>query len=330
MPGVHRLHFDDGRIVLDLYWGDAATALADLAGHGRRWFDAWYLDGFAPARNAALWQEGLWPDLARLSRPGATVATFTAAGHVRRGLAAAGFAMAKRDGFGAKRESLHGRLDSPPPAAAADGTPWDLPDNAPGLPASALVVGAGIAGACAAAALARRGVAVTVLEAGEVAGRGSGNAQGVLFTRLSHRHAPLTDIALLGYLDAARCYRGLFDAGRLRAGADGELNGCFQMAGPKVRLNQLAPALAAVPELAELLDPADAAERLGVTPAASGLWLPHSGWLHPAAACRALLSASGITLVEHCGAVTLAREDGRWRALADGGRHWSADIAVVA
>jgi len=330
VPGLHRLLFDDGRVVLDLHWGDAATALADRASHGRRWFDAWYLDGFAPARNATLWEEPLWRQLARLSRPGATVSTFTAAGRVRRGLAAAGFAMNRRDGFGAKRESLHGRLAHPPPAAAGDGTPWDLPAGAPPAPASALVIGAGIAGASAAAALARRGVAVTVLEAGPVAGRGSGNAQGVLFTRLSHRHAPLTDIALLGYLDAARCYRALFDAGRLRAGADGELNGCFQMAGPKVRLDQLAPALATVPELAELLNPAAAAERLGVTPAVGGLWLPHSGWLHPAAACRALLSGGGITLVEHCGAVTLNREDGRWRALADGGRHWSADIAVVA
>ena len=330
VPGVHRLLFDDGRIVLDLYWGDAAAGLADLASHGRPWFDAWYLDGFAPARNAALWEEPLWRDLALLSRPGATVATFTAAGRVRRGLAAAGFAIAKRGGFGAKRESLHGWLENRPAALAPEGTPWDLPGHAPAAPSSALVIGAGIAGACAAAALARRGVAVTVLEAGPVAGRGSGNAQGVLFTRLSHRHAPLTDIALLGYLDAARCYRTLFDAGRLRAGDDGELNGCFQMAGPKVRLEQLAPALASIPELAEVLDPATAAGRLGVTPADSGLWLPHSGWLHPAAACRALLAGTGITAEVHCGAVTLTREDGRWLALAPDGRRWTADIAVVA
>jgi tRNA 5-methylaminomethyl-2-thiouridine biosynthesis bifunctional protein len=330
VPGVHRLLFDGGRVVLDLCWGDAAAALADLASHGRGWFDAWYLDGFAPAKNAALWEEALWPDLARLSRPGATVATFTAAGRVRRGLAAAGFAMAKREGFGAKRESLHGRLTTPLSAARQDSTPWDLPEHTPAAPSNALVIGAGIAGACAAAALARRGVAVTVLEAGPVAGRGSGNAQGVLFTRLSHRHAPLTDLALLGYLDAARCYQSLFDAGRLRTGDDGELNGCFQMAGPKVRLDLLAPVLASVPELAEVLDPPAAAQRLGVTPADSGLWLPHSGWLHPAAACRALLAGNGITLEAHCGDVALSRGDGRWQALAADGRSWSADIVIVA
>ncbi|MHA7815476.1 MAG: bifunctional tRNA (5-methylaminomethyl-2-thiouridine)(34)-methyltransferase MnmD/FAD-dependent 5-carboxymethylaminomethyl-2-thiouridine(34) oxidoreductase MnmC [Pseudohaliea sp.] len=330
VPGIHRLLFDDGRIVLDLCWGDAGAALAELAGHGRRWFDAWYLDGFAPAKNAALWEEALWRDLACVSRPGATVATFTAAGHVRRGLAASGFAMAKREGFGSKRESLHGQLAGAPPVAEENGTPWDLPETAPTAPSSALVIGAGIAGACAAAALARRGVAVTVLEAGPVAGRGSGNAQGVLFTRLSHRHAPLTDIALLGYLDAARHYRTLFDAGRLRAGEDGELGGCFQMAGPKVRLEQLAPALAPVPELAEVLDPAAAAERLGVTPAEGGLWLPHSGWLQPAAACQALLAGRGIAVETHCGEVALAREDGRWQALAADGRRWAAEIAVIA
>ena len=244
VPGVHRLLFDDGRVVLDLSWGDAAAALGDLAGHGSAWFDAWYLDGFAPAKNASLWADTLWPALAGLSRPAATVATFTAAGAVRRGLAAAGFAMTRREGFGAKRESLHGRITAPPALAAVGETPWDRPDGAPPAPASALVIGAGIAGACAAAALARRGVAVTVLEAGAAAGRGSGNSQGVLFTRLSHRRAPLTDIALLGYLDAARRYRELFDRGALRPGEDGELAGCFQQAGPKVRLDQLAPALA--------------------------------------------------------------------------------------
>ncbi|KGE05097.1 bifunctional tRNA (5-methylaminomethyl-2-thiouridine)(34)-methyltransferase MnmD/FAD-dependent 5-carboxymethylaminomethyl-2-thiouridine(34) oxidoreductase MnmC [Pseudohaliea rubra] len=330
VPGVHRLLFDEGRVVLDLCWGEAAGALAELASHGRRWFDAWYLDGFAPAANPALWASTLWPTLAQLSRPGATVGTFTAAGKVRRGLAAAGFTMAKRPGFGSKRESLRGSLSVAPATAAPGNTPWDLPAKVPNAPASALVIGAGIAGACAAAALARRGVAVSVLEAGPVAGRGSGNAQGVLFTRLSHRHAPLTDIALLGYLDAARCYRALFDSGRLRPGEDGELAGCFQMAGPKVRLDQLGPALAAIPELAEVLDPASAAQRLGITPAAGGLWLPHSGWLHPAAACRALLACTGITLLEHCGEITLAANDDGWVATAGDGRRWSAEVAVVA
>ncbi|HKK22850.1 MAG TPA: tRNA (5-methylaminomethyl-2-thiouridine)(34)-methyltransferase MnmD, partial [Pseudohaliea sp.] len=330
VPGVHRLLFDHGRIVLDLYWGAAAAALADLASHGSPWFDAWYLDGFAPARNSSLWEDALWPTLAGLSRPGATVATFTAAGAVRRGLTAAGFTMARRAGFGVKRESLHGHLAAAQPVAAAGETPWDLADAAPPTPASALVIGAGIAGACAAAALARRGVTVTVLEAGAVAGRGSGNAQGVLFTRLSHRHAPLTDFALLGYLDAARCYRELFSRGALRAGEDGELAGCFQQAGPKVRLDQLAPALAKVPELAELLEPAAAAERLGVMPADRGLWLPDSGWLHPEAACRALLAAPGTALVDHCGAVTLHRSGGGWVAEAADGRSWRGDIAVVA
>lgn len=329
VPGVHRLVFGAGRVTLDLCWADARAALDDLAGHGRRWFDAWYLDGFAPACNPALWEEQLWTQLARLSRSDATVATFSAAGAVRRGLASAGFAMHKRPGHGRKRECLAGVLARSAAPAAALQTPWDrMP--APATPDSALVIGAGIAGTSAAAALARRGLRVTVLDAGPIAGRASGNRQGVLYTRFSHRHAALTDAAVLSHLDARRRYRALFAAGLLESGRDGELAGAFQMAGAKVDLARLRPALEQLPELAEFLTPAEAAERLGVTPADAGLWLPHSGWLCPAAACHALLSHPLIEVIPGTGALNLTRTGAAWTAANASGRRWQADIAVIA
>jgi tRNA 5-methylaminomethyl-2-thiouridine biosynthesis bifunctional protein len=65
--------------------------------------DAWFLDGFAPAKNPTMWTDALYDHMARLSRPGTRCATFTAAGVVRRGLARAGFRVEKAPGFGRKR-----------------------------------------------------------------------------------------------------------------------------------------------------------------------------------------------------------------------------------
>lgn len=72
--------------------------------------DAWFLDGFAPARNPGLWSEALMEEVARHTAPGGSFATYTAAGHVRRALAAAGFEVARCPGHGRKRHMSAGRL----------------------------------------------------------------------------------------------------------------------------------------------------------------------------------------------------------------------------
>ena len=70
--------------------------------------DAWYLDGFAPAKNPELWSEVLMQSVANHTKPGGTFATYTAAGHVRRALTTAGFAVDRRTGFGRKRHMSAG------------------------------------------------------------------------------------------------------------------------------------------------------------------------------------------------------------------------------
>lgn len=79
--------------------GDARETLPRWQGRA----DAWFLDGFAPARNPELWEPGLLCAVARATAPGGTAATYSAAGDVRRRLAAAGFAVTRVPGFGAKR-----------------------------------------------------------------------------------------------------------------------------------------------------------------------------------------------------------------------------------
>jgi tRNA U34 5-methylaminomethyl-2-thiouridine-forming methyltransferase MnmC len=99
------------RIVLDgleadVIEGDARATLPRWQGQA----DAWFLDGFAPARNPELWEPGLMAEVAAHTAPGGRFATYTAAGTVRRALSAAGFSVTRRPGFGRKRHMSTGRL----------------------------------------------------------------------------------------------------------------------------------------------------------------------------------------------------------------------------
>lgn len=174
--GLVRRAFDGGRVVLCNLFGDVSRM---LDAHRFR-VDAWFLDGFAPARNPAMWSEPVLRAVAARTRRGGTLATFTVAGAVRRALAGAGFEVATRTGFGPKREMLTGRMVGTPPDPTA---PWlRLPDLR--RPRRVTVVGAGLAGAGAARALAERGVDVTVVDTEGVAAGASGHGLAVLQPRL--------------------------------------------------------------------------------------------------------------------------------------------------
>lgn len=93
-------------VAFTLIVGDARETLPTWAGRA----DAWYLDGFSPAKNPELWQPDLMAQVARHTAPGGTAATYTAAGFVRRGLAEAGFDVTRAPGFGRKRHMSVARL----------------------------------------------------------------------------------------------------------------------------------------------------------------------------------------------------------------------------
>jgi tRNA U34 5-methylaminomethyl-2-thiouridine-forming methyltransferase MnmC len=100
-PALHGPDFE-----LTVVVGDARDTLADWNGHA----DAWYLDGFSPAKNPELWEDALLAQVAAHTAKDGTVATYTAAGFVRRGLAGAGFTVSRVQGFGRKRHMTRGVL----------------------------------------------------------------------------------------------------------------------------------------------------------------------------------------------------------------------------
>jgi tRNA U34 5-methylaminomethyl-2-thiouridine-forming methyltransferase MnmC len=91
-------HCDLGTLKLNVIAGNARQTLPDWSGKA----DAWFLDGFSPAKNPELWEDTLLTQVARHTNPGGTAATYTAAGFVRRGLKAAGFSVTRTTGFGRK------------------------------------------------------------------------------------------------------------------------------------------------------------------------------------------------------------------------------------
>ncbi|MDX2234133.1 MAG: tRNA (5-methylaminomethyl-2-thiouridine)(34)-methyltransferase MnmD [Hyphomonadaceae bacterium] len=190
--GPQRLWFEDDGFALTVIHADVADGLAGLSGA----FDAWFLDGFSPARNPAMWSAAAMARLAALSAPDARAATYSVAGDVRRALTAAGFTVAKRPGFAGKRERLEARRTAP--AAPAD------------APTSVAIVGAGVAGACAAHAFRRRGVPVTVYDAAGAPGAGaSGNTAALVSPRLDRGDTGAARLHRAAYLAALDLYGAL-------------------------------------------------------------------------------------------------------------------------
>lgn len=327
VPGHHRRIFAEGRITLDLVWADAEEAVLDLASFSRQRVNAWFLDGFAPQRNDRMWSEELLVSIAQASSDGATVATYTAATAVRRALENAGFVVEKRDGFGRKREciraTLHSRKKQNLPV-----TPWDLPTHAAKPPSEAVVIGAGLSGSHIAAALARRGVSVRIVDAGSIAGGASGNLQGTLFTRLSPQRAPLADFSLQAFSYAQSFYRQLLE----NAGAElGSLCGSLQFGSAYASNSPVANTLRELPELGSVVDADEAGAILGVSVEQGGLWLPNSGWLSPPAVCSQLLQHPGIECFSGLGPITLATAQNQaWSVLAQGREILQSHTVIVA
>lgn len=311
--GWHRFSFAQGRVRLTLLVGDARRTLAALQGDA----DAWFLDGFAPAKNPELWEEGLLRAIAAHSRAGATAASYSCAGSVRRGLAAAGFRVWKAAGFGSKREMLCAQTDAGSRARLPSGT------------RHAIVIGAGLAGCAAADSLAQRGWRVTLIErSGEVASVASGNPQGILYARLSAHGTPLSRLVLAGYQHTLRMLRA-------RLPCDGEawsdcpvLQLAFDMdeaARQRAVLNLGWPE-----ELLRGVDAAQASEAAGMPLDRGALLFPGGGWVHPPALCRALVSHPLVEVRTDCAAAALHFRGDHWE-VADGQRSLAqAAVAIVA
>jgi tRNA 5-methylaminomethyl-2-thiouridine biosynthesis bifunctional protein len=298
VPGMHRLELESGRVVLTLFFGDIADGLPQL----QLAADAIFLDGFAPARNPAMWEPRLLRHLGRIAAPGCTVATWSVAAPVREAVAGAGFRVEKRKGFGSKREMLTGIL-----IPRAKSRPPETPER------RALVIGAGVAGAAVSERLAARGWEVAVIERhAQPAAEASGNPAGVFHPVMS------PDDSLF-----ARCTRASFlyllNRWKDLPGLQWNSCGVLQLARDADELGSQQRALATLgyPEAyAQFRD--------------GGIWFSEGGWVKPRSLVEGLLSRFPVEKL-------FGREverisfNGAWEAVdAKGSTIASAPVVVLA
>jgi tRNA 5-methylaminomethyl-2-thiouridine biosynthesis bifunctional protein len=359
-PGFHRIALDGGRVQLTLMLGDAADCLPQVEAG----VDAFYLDGFAPDRNADLWQPSLFDAFARLARPGAMAATYTVAAPVRQSLAQAGFVCEKRVGYGRKRHCLTARFAGPTIMISANSDSYqppfglslpkwpcahsDMPfdklrasgglvmcngklnsRDVPAMPRHVVVIGAGVAGSATAHALAARGVAVTVLERADLpAQAASGNPVGVFRPLVSRDDNRATRLTRAAFLHDLRAWAALGE--RLEWSRCGVLH-LARDADAAMKQQQALAAIAPPADYARWVDLDEARELANWPVAAPGMFYPTAGWVVPGSLCRAWLDHPSIRLKTGCAVAHLQSVSNGWQVLdGEGGVLAEADAVVLA
>ncbi|MBK1637750.1 tRNA 5-methylaminomethyl-2-thiouridine biosynthesis bifunctional protein [Rhodothalassium salexigens DSM 2132] len=300
-PGFHRRCFDDDRVALTLLFGPAAHMLSQLEAR----VDAWFLDGFAPAANPAMWDDAVIAELSRVSAPGARLATYTAAGAVRRTLAAHGWSVTKVPGYGAKRDRIDARFERRP-GSAYPGRPWCAPPAPRADAGPVAVVGNGVAAMHITRALRAEGVETVMIGAGEPASAVPG---GVAVPRLSLGDDAAARLAVRSYLHLTAPIAPDPDAAILSL-APGE----------GARFDRLMARFAWADDQIRPVDAATASDLLGTRSTAPGYLLPKS----PLAAPYMLMPdrPGRVTALDRCG-------DG-WRlTLADGSALDAAHVVLA-
>ncbi len=308
-PDLHAIDFEAGRLRLLLAFGDVATVLRELVAAA----DAFYLDGFAPSRNPQMWDERVLRGLHRLAAPQSTLATWCVAASVRHALATAGFELQKVPGFGAKREMLVGRF--------APRVPARTPAGRLAHPAARVaVVGAGLAGAAAARALAVQGLEVVTLErAAGTAAQTSGQPGGLLHGVVHPDDGPHARWLRAGALHAARDL-----APRIASGAvPGALGGLWR--GERRLQAEAMQALVVRQAL-----PPDYV-RVATGPRGRPAWFySGGGWASAPALVADWLRAAGIRVATGVAVRSIRRAPGdSWQLLGDHGECVEAADAVV-
>ncbi|HIF9432704.1 TPA: bifunctional tRNA (5-methylaminomethyl-2-thiouridine)(34)-methyltransferase MnmD/FAD-dependent 5-carboxymethylaminomethyl-2-thiouridine(34) oxidoreductase MnmC [Photobacterium damselae] len=357
----HRIILEDGLITLDLWFGDIQDCMPQVWTSDEGIVDAWFLDGFAPSKNLAMWNLDVYKGMRNLARSGCTLATFTAAGFVRRELIEAGFEMKKAKGFGHKREMLTGTIGER--TAPSNTKPWyHISARAENDTAQALndiaIIGGGVASAATALSLVRRGQTVTLYCKDEKPAQGaSGNKQGAVYPLLNGNHNALSrffapafvfarqfveqaaqnsqfDHDWCGVVQLAFGEKMGEDGNKGEEGIKGEEEGADMRNKQRIKLDKML-AGGFPNELICALDHQQTREVTGVETGFDGVNYPLGGWLCPKELTRALIEqaqATGLlTLHTQSEVCKLQQEsDQRWQLQFTDGQSKQHACVVIA
>ncbi|MCL4117848.1 UNVERIFIED_CONTAM: hypothetical protein GTU68_005038 [Idotea baltica] len=291
-PGFQRIHLNKN-ITLTLLIGDATEMLSQLTAQ----VDAWFFDGFSPAKNPAMWSEDLFKAAASLSHVETTFGTFTCAGAVKRNLISAGFSAIRVAGTGKKRHVLTGKFIAKPHTKTKE--------------RHAIVVGAGISGCATAASLARTGWSVTLIERhSSIAQEASGNPQGVLYLKISAHSTALSRFILSGFGYTRRLLP------LLKKTTQWDDCGVLQLSySAKETIRHQALSDTFLPDLLYRMSQSEASIQAGIPLTSGGIFYPQAGWVHPPSLCRLLQDHSSIKLITCQDAAQIKKQNDLWTIL---------------
>nr|WP_086938175.1 bifunctional tRNA (5-methylaminomethyl-2-thiouridine)(34)-methyltransferase MnmD/FAD-dependent 5-carboxymethylaminomethyl-2-thiouridine(34) oxidoreductase MnmC [Thaumasiovibrio occultus] len=329
----HRIVLDDGQVTLDLWFGDIQDCLPQVSTGHEGIVDCWFLDGFAPSKNEAMWSQSVFDGMARLARLHCTTATFTAAGFVRRGLIDAGFAMKKVKGFGTKREMLAGDITERQHKASF--TPWYA--YQPTTHNDIAIIGGGVATAATALALAMRGKDITIYcKDSELAQGASGNQQGAVYPLLNERFDALSRFFSTGFIYARQLAELVHDEHPF----DHQWCGVTQLMYDEKSTSKLERILQADfdPMLAQRLDATQTNTQLGVEVDMAAVNYPLGGWVYPQGLTTAMIdrartlaehNGGSLTLVTDCPVTALEQDNDGWQLKTTQGDKYHQVVVIA-
>ena len=316
IPGIHKLYLKNKRIVLTLMYGDGYDMLSSIRNSDHPFFqrknnptfDAWFLDGFSPTKNKNMWSEKLFEVVANLSNSGAIFLASTSESIVKRRLEKYGFDIKSSSKTTHPDNTLIGKFTTPClPFIPEDQwipsrfnsshkAPWYLTPKI-AKPKKAIVIGGGIAGCSTARALAERGISVTLVERHKKIGQeASGNAQGIIYPKLSSSISMIARFGVSTLLAASRYYDKFLDSD-----TDATFgNRCGVLILPKSisdEENFKSIALLFPNDFVRLLNNKALEQQAGVPLANTyGLFFPELGWISPPKVCESLIHHPLISL----------------------------------
>lgn len=355
LPGWHDAWLFDNKVRLTLWLGDVLKGLPECDASQGSKIDAWFLDGFTPAKNPDMWQAGLYQQMARLSYLQTTFATFTAAGDVIKALEKQGFEVKQASGFGKKREICFGKLSQQRPYSLK--APWfsrpepiKTKDSKPG---KAIVIGAGLAGGAMANQLAKAGWQVTVLESeNDIATQASGNLAGAVHPLITADWNLRSQWYLQGFEATLRAVKPWLIAQEQakekqtkekqtkEQGKDentniglGNLAGLVQLTVSETSTQRIQEAFERVGLPNNFIQPLSqqqASDLIGTEVSAPGVLFPQGGWLYPKAVIKRCFDYGNVTVLCSQQAKEITQlQDLTWQVNTQK-QTFNADIVVVA
>lgn len=329
IQGCYRFHFDE--TTLDLWFGDVAENLPQLGDYMNGKIDAWFLDGFAPSKNPDMWNEQLYQQMFRFTKPQGTFATFTAASAVRKGLENAGFNITKRKGFGKKRECLSGQKTHEKPTALS--APWFQGQPANLKEQDIAIIGGGIASLCTAISLVKRGAKITIYcEDEQTALNASGNKQGAFYPQLSDDN----ERNIRFYIHAfAYGHQFLQWAIQQQIEFEHEFCGvtlCAYNEKTESKLNKIAE-LNLPFDLYQSLNQTELSEKVGLPLPFGGAFIPQGAWLAPRQLVQhtfAFLEKQGIQIKTLQKVTVLSQTENGWQITTAENKTFCHEVVVLA